>query len=479
MIDGLKPYPKYKDSGVPWLGEIPEHWGVRRLKTLLRERVEKGYPDLPLLAATQSQGVVRKEKFKNRTVLALKDLHQLKLVRTKDFVISLRSFQGGIEYARDQGIISPAYTILYPIDVKIHGYLAKLFKSYSYIENLKLNVTGIRQGQNIDYEKLSRSSTPLPPFPEQTAIVRFLDWADHRIRRVIRAREKRIKLLEEYKQALINQAVTGKIDVRTGKPYPKYKDSGVEWLGKVPEHWEVKPVKRFYEIQLGKMLQRTKKSDDDFFVPYLKAIHVQWSGINTYNLPKMWASTRELSEYSVRPGDLLVCEGGEGGRCAIVRDVQGTVIIQNALHRVRPREKASNDYLRYCMKSIANIGWFDVLNDKATIAHFTREKFAALEISVPPLPEQTAIVEFLDKQTKKLDTAISATRREIQLLKEFRTRLIADVVTGKLDVREAAAKLPGEPPEEEAESLNEEVKSKNDIEIRVPEYDAVSWEAKR
>jgi len=243
MIDRLKPYPAYKDSGVPWLGQVPEHWEVRRTKTVLRERNVRGFPNEPLLAATQTKGVIRKEQYENRTVLALKDLHFLKLVEIGDFVISLRSFQGGIEYARERGIISPAYTILYPQENDNHAYLAFLFKSRPYIENLQLFVTGIRQGQNIDYETLSRSPLPLPPLPEQTAIVRFLEHMDRRIRRVIHARQRQIKLLEEYRQALIHQAVTGQIDVRTGKPYAAYKDSGVEWLGKVPEHWEILPLK--------------------------------------------------------------------------------------------------------------------------------------------------------------------------------------------------------------------------------------------
>jgi len=121
MMDGLKPYPAYKDSGVPWLGQVPAHWEVRRTKTLLRQRVENGFVDEPLLAATQTKGVVRKDQFENRTVLALKGLHLLKLVRIGDFVISLRSFQGGIEYAHEQGIISPAYTVLYPTDPGTHG----------------------------------------------------------------------------------------------------------------------------------------------------------------------------------------------------------------------------------------------------------------------------------------------------------------------------------------------------------------------
>jgi len=236
---------------------------------------------------------------------------------------------------------------------------------------------------------------------------------------------------------------------------PKYKDSGVEWLGQVPEHWEVLSVKRVYSIQLGKMLQPSRKTKDDILVPYLKAIHVQWTGVIVEDLPMMWASPKEILQYEVRPGDLLVCEGGEGGRCAIITSADGTVIIQNALHRVRPTNQSKNEYLRPVLQSISSIGWFEVLNDKATIAHFTREKFAALEIPLPPLPEQTAIVDFLDNQTQKIDETIAATRREIDLLKEFRTRLIADVVTGKLDVREAAKKIPEELPEQETAEDNE------------------------
>ena len=177
-----------------------------------------------MLASTQTKGVVRKEQYENRTVLALKDLHLLKLVRVGDFVISLRSFQGGIEYAREQGIISPAYTIVYQANSEVHAYLVWLFKSGPYIENLTLHVTGIRQGQNIDYSELSRSYFPLPPLPEQAAIVRYLGHADHRIRRYLTAKEKLIALLEEERQAIISQAVTRGLD-----PNVRLKPSGVDW----------------------------------------------------------------------------------------------------------------------------------------------------------------------------------------------------------------------------------------------------------
>ena len=228
----LKPHPKYKPSGVDWLGNVPSHWQTRRLKTVLSERVEKGFPDEPLLAATQAQGVVLKEQYENRTVLALKDLHLLKLVHVGDFVISLRSFQGGIEYAYERGIISPAYTVLHSIDGTVNEYLARLFKSGPYIENLSLHVTGIREGQNIDYSKLRVSLIPLPPIDEQAAIMRYLNQADARVSRGISSKEHLIELLTEQRQATIHSAVTRGLD-----PNVRLKDSGVKWLGDVPEHW--------------------------------------------------------------------------------------------------------------------------------------------------------------------------------------------------------------------------------------------------
>ena len=211
---GLDPDVPLKPSGVEWLGDIPVHWELLRLKTVMNERSEKGYPNEPLLSSTQKSGVILQENYENRTVLAMKDLHLLKLVLVGDFVISLRSFQGGIEFARDRGIISPAYTIIYPSNPRYHGYFAWLFKSKGFIENLKLHVTGIREGQNIDYERLSRSLIPIPPVEEQTAIVAHLDKLTSDIDTAIAHTRHEIELLEEYRTRLIADVVTGKLDVR-------------------------------------------------------------------------------------------------------------------------------------------------------------------------------------------------------------------------------------------------------------------------
>ena len=230
---------------------------------------------------------------------------------------------------------------------------------------------------------------------------------------------------------------------RALEPYQDYKTSGVQWLGKVPAHWEVAPVKQKYAIRLGKMLQPARRASDDCRISYLKAKHVQWLEVRTNDIETMWATPDEVDRYGIVAGDLLVCEGGEGGRCGIVK--RGTAlpdpcIIQNALHRVRPRSWGSvgdisrNDYLQYMMSTVASTGWFDVLTDKATIAHFTAEKFGALLASIPPLPEQAAIVRFLDHTNRRIRRYIRAKQKLITLLEEQKQAIIHQAVTGQVDV---------------------------------------------
>lgn len=218
-------------------------------------------------------------------------------------------------------------------------------------------------------------------------------------------------------------------------PYPAYKDSGVPWLGRIPAHWDATMTKRHYSIQLGKMLQNTPKSNDDKSIPYLKAQHVQWFAVRSHGLPHMWASPVEIEGYGVQVGDLLVCEGGEGGRSGLVKSIGGPAIIQNALHRVRPSSFCRNDFLQYVMSTVSAIGWFDALNNKATIAHFTYEKFGALGIPIPPPHEQRAITRYLDHVDRRIRRTIRARQKLIALLEEQKQAVIHLAVTGQIDVR--------------------------------------------
>lgn len=217
VTHGLNPDVPMKDSGVKWLGQIPAHWKTIKIKYLFKERVDKGHPNKPMLVASQNMGVVPKYVYGSRTVEAMKDLQLLKLVKVGDFVISLRSFQGGIERAYYEGIISPAYTIMIPGHQIESGYFRYLAKSVSFIELLKLCVTGIREGQNIDYNKLKNNLLLVPPLNEQALISKFLDSKLKNYDNIRIYLQKQIGSLNELKSRLISDAVTGQIDVRDVK----------------------------------------------------------------------------------------------------------------------------------------------------------------------------------------------------------------------------------------------------------------------
>ena len=210
---GLNPHVKMKATNIPWLKEIPEHWEMRKMKYLFDERSEKNHPHEPMLSATQSEGVILQSKYQGRVVVVNTGFEGLKLVKVGDFVIHLRSFQGGIEYAHDRGIISSAYTILNPKYPEYSAYYKRLFKSSSFIDLLKICVTGIREGQNINYSKLKQFSIPVPPLSEQKQIVSYLDAKCAKIDKLIVNITKEIECIKEYKQRLISDVVTGQIKV--------------------------------------------------------------------------------------------------------------------------------------------------------------------------------------------------------------------------------------------------------------------------
>lgn len=438
MTADLGSYPAYQASGEPWLGPLPRAWDLERTKVLLRERTEKGHPDEPLLAATQTKGVVRKEDYENRTVVAVKDLQLLKLVREGDFVISLRSFQGGIELARDQGIISPAYTILDPRDPDMRGYLAWVFKSQPYVNNLSLYVTGIRQGQNIDYERLSRSRLPVPPPNEQAAIVRYLGHLDRRIRGYITAKRKLIALLDEQKQAIVHQAVTRGIDPRV-----PVRPSGVELLGDVPNHWQVEPLRRRWTVTDCKHLTVPFVEDG---IPLASVREVRPFDLDLATSKRTtheWYKELVQGGRAPRRGDIVYCRNVSVGAAAFVStDAQFAMGQDVCLIRSIGQNQR---YLNYFLHSPAMQRQLARLLVGSTFKRINVADIKSLIVAVPPRSEQDAIADVLDADLDRLDRPVRQARRQIGLMVEYRARLIADVVTGKLDVREAAVKQTAEP----------------------------------
>jgi len=431
MIAELKPYPEYRESALPWLGKVPEHWKQRRTKFLFKERIQKGFPDEPLLAATQSKGVVRKDEYGSRTVTATKDLHLLKLVEQGDYVISLRSFEGGIEVAHSRGIISPAYTVLAPQKEASQGYYTYFFKSPDFIRSLTLFVTGIREGQNIDYERLSRAYLPLPPSDEQAAIVRFLGWANGQLEKAIRAKRKVITLLNEQKQVIIHRAVTRGLD-----PSVPLKPSGVPWLGDIPKHWEVRPIKT--------LLRETDRRSLDGADTLLSLTRNRGLIPHSEMTEKMHSANTLVGYKQYKPGQIVMNRmqawSGMFGSGAVF----GLVSPDYAVFDILGGHDVKFVLARHKAKDL--VGQFAIAS-KGIGSGFNRlytDRFGPIRITIPPIDEQYSIVAYIDRETNGLNSAISRFEREIELLREYRTRLVADVVTGKLDVREAAAKLPDE-----------------------------------
>lgn len=210
---GINPNVKFKATNIPWLPEMPEHWEMRKMKYIFKERSEKNHPNEEPLCATQSKGVIPQSLYDGRVVVVNKGFENLKFVKEGDFVISLRSFQGGIEYAYYQGIISAAYTILEIVEFTMASYYRLMFKSHNFIQLLQTCVTGIREGQNINYPLLSNKILPVPPLSEQRAIVSYITERASKIDALIEKLTKEIESIKEYKQRLISDVVTGQVKV--------------------------------------------------------------------------------------------------------------------------------------------------------------------------------------------------------------------------------------------------------------------------
>ena len=401
-----------------WLKEIPSHWEEKRMKYCFTERSEKNHPDEPVLCATQSQGVIPQSMYANRVVVVNKGFEGLKLVKVGDFVISLRSFEGGIEYAYYQGIISAAYTVLQPNNPQSSNYWKYLFKSHSYIQLLQTCVTGIREGQNINYPMLSRAFIPLPPLAEQEKIVSYLESKTSKIDAYVADKEKEIQLLQELKQKTIAEAVTKGLN-----PIVKMKNSGISWLGMIPDHWEIKKIGSLFTER------REKVSDKDF-----PALSVSKQGI-TPQLETAVKTDNGDNRKKVCKDDFVVnSRSDRKGSCG-VSPYTGSVSLINIV--LSPRNNIEVQYFHHLFRSNDYIEEYYRIG-RGIVADLWTTRYSEMRnimVPLPPLGEQQSIVAYIEEKCQKIDTLITELQAEIDYLKEYKQRLIADVVTGQVNVQ--------------------------------------------
>ncbi|KXV33633.1 restriction endonuclease subunit S [Gluconobacter thailandicus] len=416
-----------RDSSTEWLGAVPSDWAVKKMKFLFRDHSRKGMPDAELLSVTQNQGVVPRTWVENRMVMPSGNLESFKFIEEGDFAISLRSFEGGLEYCHHDGIISPAYTVLKRrSEDLLPAYYRYLFKSTAFISELQTSVVGIREGKNISFEELSYSLIPIPPLPEQRAIAAFLDGKCATIDEAVRIKEEQIRLLAERRQILIQQAVTRGLSADA-----PMKDSGIDWIGQIPAHWEVKRLKHLSEIFRGKFTHRPRNDPRlyDGEYPFFQTGDVARAGMflseyrQTLNEAGLRVSTL------IPKGTILITIAANIGDVTIL-DIDGC--FPDSVVGFKPRPEIERDFLYYSMSAMKTIFMNNSIANAQ--ANLNVDRIGGITVCLPPKAEQNVIMEYVQMANEKTDRAIGVKESQITALREYKTSLINAAVTGKIKV---------------------------------------------
>ncbi len=435
MIEGLKPYAEYKESGNRWLGSVPAHWSVLPNRALFDEVKDRNHPKEEMLSVTINRGIVRQKVLLDGS--SKKDSSNLnkgayKLVQPHDIAYNkMRAWQGALGASTLRGIISPAYVVMRPRKEANPWFFHNLYRTPAFAKEAERWSYGITSDMwSLRPEHFKVIGSVLPPPDEQAAIVRFLDHANRKVDGFIRAKRKLIGLLNEQKQAIIHRAVTRGLD-----PSVPLKPSGIPWLGDIPAHWGiVRNMALFaHRVESGivglPVLQVSLRSGitaedlDQFGRPKrliadAKKYKRIYKGDIAYNTMRMWQGA-----VGVSPSEGLVSP---------------------AYVVLKPRQETCPAFYDFIFhtevyKQQVNRQSTGIVSDRNRLYWDSFKQMPNL--TLPPA-EQKEIVAFIGNETNVLTTAITRTEREIALMQEYRTRLTADLVTGRLDVREAASKLP-------------------------------------
>ena len=439
MIIDLKPYPKMKDSGVEWLGKVPEHWKIKRLKSsvnnVIQQTVDHQKSDLYV-------AMEHVESWTGRLILSGTGVSfdsQLKRFRPGDVLFGkLRPYLAKVTRPLSYGVCVGEFLVLRPRNSRVTSpFLEQMLRSKPFIDAVNISTFGAKMPR-ADWRFIGGMAIGRPPLPEQTAIVRFLDHADRRIRRYIRAKQKMVALLEEQKQTIIHQAVTGQIDVRSGQPYAAYKPSGMAWLGDVPQHWDVEPAKWYFR----EADDRSETGSEEL----LSVSHITGVTPRSEKNVTMFKAESSVGYKLCRPGDVVINTMWAWMAALGIARQTGIVSPSYAVYRPHSSSRLQGDYTDLLLRTRAYKSEYVCRSTgiRSSRLRLYPEDFLRIKLLGPPHDEQRRIVEFVNSRSAMANSSIHRTRDKITLLKEYRTRLIADVVTGKLDVRKAVACLPDE-----------------------------------
>lgn len=421
---------KLVDRGIDWVGAVPENWKFKKGKYLFQQRSERGNTiELQLLSPTQKFGCIPQSLYEELTgANAVKlnektDLNLLKTIRRGDFCISLRSFQGGFEYSDYEGVVSPAYQVFYPTRNDVYrGYYKYMFKDGAFIDKMNSFTLSLRDGKNIAFADFGNTLLPRPSFEEQRTIADYLDKKTSEIDAAIKEAQELIEKYKAYKQSIITEIVTKGLN-----PNVTMKDSGVEWIGEIPEHWGYTRIDTlftegvqkniFYEFDhalkftYGALVPKNEEGD----VSELKGTYLAYSiieeddiAINGLNLNFDFVSQR-------------IARSPERG------------ILTSAYLILKPKDRRYSRYFTYQLKSWDNQKVFHGMG-KGVRLTLSFAEVKKMLMPIPPLKEQLAIADYLDDKCMQIDSIISDKETLISRLQEYKKSIIFEYVTGKKEV---------------------------------------------
>ncbi len=455
MIAELRPYPAYRNSGVDWLGDIPVNWRLAKLKHVADLRASsvdrnqrEGEVNIRFLGTDSVYHVSEiRDALKLETAsVSTKEIHNYSLqegdiVLTKDSVVPTRIANVSIVAEPLEDVVCGYHlTMIRPHLSSVHSRYLFWYLGCSVVNAYFLSkargTTIIGLGSNA----IGGAAFLGPSLTEQRAIARFLDHADQRLQRAIAAKEKRIALLEEQKQALVHEAVTGQIDVRTGKPYPAYKDCGVDWLREIPEHWSAPAAKRAFRESDDRSTTGTEE--------LMSVSHMTGVTPRSEKNVTMFKAESHVGHKLCQEGDIVVNTMWAWMAALGLARQTGIVSPSYAVYRPRPSSRLVGDYVELLLRTTP---YKREYRRRSTGIRPSRlrlypDEFLRLPLLCPTRDEQHAIVRFVTARSAIIDQYVQKSNDAISHLNEYRTRLIADVVTGKLDVREAASRLPMDDP---------------------------------
>ena len=419
-----------KDSGIEWIGEIPVDWTLRRGKTIFAQRLAKGNQSKVLLAATQKYGMLPQSEVEG--VVQVKEdanLQQFRTVHKKDFVISLRSFQGGFEYSQYEGVCSPAYQVLYNTTPICHNYYRFLFKSDGFIQKMNSMTVGIREGKNIQYSDFANSLIPVPPIDQQDRIADYLDRKCSQIDAIIARQQEAIEKLKDYKLSVITEAVTKGLN-----PDVPMKDSGIEWIGKTPKHWQLTKIKWVADTCSG----GTPPSGDLSFYD---------GGINwvcSYDLHEdaIKCTQRTLSEEGAeiiagkmqKPNSILIAMYGGSGTIGNSGILSCYARTNQAVCSVYFDEKLMNPKFALYQTIFMRKYWMYYAVGSRKDPNISQDTIRNMHYIIPPMQEQEAIVEWIESRINVVECIQRKKSNIIEKLADYKKSLIYEVVTGKKEV---------------------------------------------